>query len=200
LEIAAAMGVKHPSYRPKGKHIRQELKIEQAVVMTSDFIIDYADEEGELRHCALALKTVNDNGDFSDKAGRDLNIRNKLNIEAEFWRNEGVEWRLITSAQHFFEDEFARNLLEAEARSEQEIGASLLQNIETSFIHWFSTSPHTSFAPLLKEIAGELGISTGEVRVAFWKLIWQQRLPVDISKEIIFNRPVPLGGKQWIWR
>ncbi len=200
LDIADAMGVKHPSYRPKGKHIRQALKVDQAVVMTSDFLIDYTDEEGELHQCALALKTVNDDGDFSDKAGRDLNIRNKLNIEAEFWRNDGVEWRLITSAQHFCGDNFARNLLEAEARSEREIGASLLQDIETRFNHWFSTSSHTSFAPLLKEIAGELGISTGEVRVAFWKLIWQQRLPVDISKEIIFNRPVPLGGKQWIWR
>ncbi|APE06681.1 hypothetical protein BM528_13630 [Alteromonas sp. RW2A1] len=200
LEIADAMSVKHPSYRPKGKHIRHALKVDQAVVMTSDFLIDYTDGEGELHQCALALKTVNDDGDFSDKAGRDLNIRNKLNIEAEYWRNDGIEWRLITSAQHFCEDIFARNLLEAEARSEREIGASLLQDIETSFIHWFSTSPHTSFAPLLKEIAGELGISTGEVRVAFWKLIWQQRLPVDISKEIIFNRPVPLGGKQWIWR
>lgn len=200
LEIAEAMGVKHPSYRPKGKHIRKELKIDQAVAMTSDFLIDYADEYGVLRHCALALKTVNEEDNFSDKEKRDFNIRNKLNIEAEYWRQQGIEWQLVTSAMHFCKDEFARNLLEAEVRSEQDIAEPLLLDIETSFKRWFSTAPRTSFSPLLAEIAKELNISTGIVRVAFWKLIWQQRLPVDISKEIIFNRPVPLGGKKWIWR
>lgn len=200
LEIAEAMGVKHPSYRPKGKHIRKELKVNQAVVMTSDFLINYADENGELKRCALALKTVNEDGDFSDKEKRDLNIRNKLNIEAEYWRQKGIEWQLITSAMHFCKDEFARNLLEAEVRSEQDIAEPLLLDIEMSFKRWFSAAPRTSFSPLLAEIAKELNISTGTVRAAFWKLIWQQRLPVNISKEIIFNRPVPLGGEKWIWR
>ena len=202
LKIADEMGVKHPSYTPKGKHIRPILKINQAVVMTTDFLIDYFDEDGVIKQCALALKTVNQGDLFSDKPKRDLNIRNKLNVEAEFCRQDGLEWQLITSKMHCFDKYFSRNLLEAEVRSEQPVDEDVLGHATDCFIQWFETMPRACFAMLLSEISRQVGVSSGVIRTAFWKLIWQQRLPVDISKEVIFNRPVPLinGGKAWIWQ
>lgn len=202
LEIADAMGVKHPSYTPKGKNIRPILKVNQAVVMTTDFLIDYFDEDGVIKQCALALKTVNQDDSFSDKPKRDLNIRNKLNVEAEFCRQDGLEWQLVTSKMLCFDKYFSRNLLEAEVRSEHPIDEGILGRATDNFLQWFETMPRACFATLLSEIALQVGVSSGLIRTAFWKLIWQQRLPVDISKEIIFNRPVPLvkGGKSWIWQ
>ena len=199
LEIADAMDVKHPSYTPKGKRIRPELKINQAVTMTSDYFIDYFDEDGVENQCAIALKTIDSNGLFSDKEKRDLNIRKKLNVEAEFWRLDGLSWRLFTSAMPCFKEHFARNLLEAEVRSEQYIEDTVLEQVAQSFKQWFEVMPRACFSSLLSEIAAQLSISTGKVRIAFWKLIWRQRLPVDISKEIIFNRPLPIGEKSWNW-
>jgi hypothetical protein len=200
LEIADAMGVKHPSYTPKGKHIRPLLKVNQAVVMTTDYLIDYRDEGGVIEQCAIALKGVNEDGLFSEKQKRDVNIRNKLNIEAEFCRMDGLGWRLMTSAMQCFEEDFARNLLEAEVRSELEIDEELLVKVEEAFKRRFRDMPRACFATLLSEIALQLNHSTGKIRGSFWKLIWQQRLPVDISKEIIFNRPLPIGEKLWNWQ
>jgi len=176
--------------------------IKQAVVMSTDIRIDYCDEDGVIKQCALALKTVNQDGSFSDKPKRDLNIRNKLNVEAEFCRQDGLEWQLITSKMFCFDKYFSRNLLEAEVRSEQPVDEDILERAEDCFIRWFETMPRACFATLLSEIALQVGVSSGLTRTAFWKLIWQQRLPVDISKEIIFNRPVSLvkGGKSWIWQ
>jgi|GEM_PF-2725122 hypothetical protein len=200
LEIADAMGVKHPSYTPKGKHIRPVLKVNQAVVMTTDYLIDYRDEDGVIEQCAIALKGVNEDGFFSDKQIRDVNIRNKLNIEAEFCRMDGLGWRLATSEMVCFKDDFARNLLEAEVRSELEIDEEFLIKVEEAFKRWFRDMPRACFTTLLSEIALQLSVSTGKIRGSFWKLIWQQRLPVDISKEIIFNRPLPIGEKLWNWQ
>lgn len=200
LEIADALGVKHPSYTPKGKNIRDELKINQAVAMTTDYLIDYYDGNGELKQCAIALKSVDANGKFSDKEKRDFNITQKLNVEAEYCRQDGLEWRLVTSAHTCFQEHFARNLLEAEVRSEDFVPESELIEIEKAFMQWFDVMPRACFSPLLIEIAASLNVSTGRVRVAFWKLVWLQRLPVDLAKEIVFNRPLPLGGEQCSWQ
>jgi hypothetical protein len=200
LEVAEEMGVKHPSFGPKGKNIRQVLKINQACVMTSDYLIDYVDEFGVLHQCAIALKAVNEDGKFSDKEKRDANIKNKLDIESEYWRRDEGEWRLFTSAKLFNQEHFARNLLEADTRRRQFLPEVVMQEVEASFNRWFKNAPLTSFSPLMINIAHELDTSIGTVRTAFWKLIWQQRLPVDISREIIFNRPLSLGGEKWIWR
>lgn len=200
LEIAESMGVKHPSYTPKGKHIRPVLKVNQAVAMTTDFLNDYFDEDGVIKQCAIALKSVDINGLFSDKKKRDINIRNKLNIEAEYCLTDGLEWQLATSAMHCFEDHFSRNLLEAEVRSQQDIEDDVLDKVEQYYKHWFEIMPRACFSALLSEVAIQVGVSTGKVRIAFWKLIWEQRLPVDISKQIIFNRSIPLGEKSWIWQ
>ncbi len=200
LTIAHEMGVKHPSFKPHGKHIRDELKIDQAAVMTSDFLIDYYDENGVVEQCALALKQVNDQGLFSEKEKRDINIRNKLNIEAEYWHDDGAIWRLITTDMPFFKPNFARNLLEAEIRSEVYISSQLLIEVENRFKQWLDVMPQACFSTLLNEIACSLNVATSLVRKCFWKLMWQQRLPVDISKEIIFNRPLPKGETLWIWQ
>ncbi|WP_445428794.1 TnsA endonuclease N-terminal domain-containing protein [Alishewanella sp. HL-SH05] len=200
LLIAQNLGVKHPSYTPKGKNILKEFKINQAVVMTTDFVIDYYDEEGEVMQCALALKLVNNDAKFSDKEKRDQNIKNKLNIEAIFWKQSDREWRLVTSAMPYFDEHFTRNLLEAESRNQLSIPSQVIDDVQVSFKRWLDTMPRACFSVILSEIALFLDIPTGMVRVAFWKLIWQQRLPVDISQEIIFNRPLPRGVKKWTWQ
>ena len=200
LEIAESLAVKHPSFIPKGKNIRSELKIDQAIVMTTDFFIEWVDENGEIHYSAIALKAVNDNGDFSDKSVRNTNINNKLNIEAKFWKKEQRDWHLFTSAMLFNQERFARNLLEADIRRTKVLSKDLLVNVESTIKESFHKTPRLAFNLLIKATAKKLELATGVVRVAFWQLIWQQRLPVDISKEIIFNRPVPLGGSLCVWR
>ncbi len=200
VEIARDMGIRHPSFKPYGKNTRKELKVLQAVVMTTDFYIDYYDSDGVCRQCALSLKQVDEEGNFSDKEKRDVRIREKLALECEYWVRDDVEWRLITTAMTFFQKHFVRNLLEAEVHSEKEFDSQVLSLIEKSLCEILKKCPSMPFTSALSNVSDSLNMRRGTIRSAFWKLMWDQRLPIDISKEIIFNQPLPQGDSIWIWQ
>lgn len=75
--IADEMGVKHP----------KDPRTQQAIVMTSDFVVDIEDNSHAVRH----VRTVKP-ADQLDKA----RVREKLEIERRYWQNREVDWGIIT--------------------------------------------------------------------------------------------------------
>lgn len=84
IEIANRMGIKHSMVRDKG--------VSDTWRFTTDFLLTTKDVDGKLGLLAVAYKPL---ADLNKARNRDL-----LRVEQAYWRNEGVEWLLITPHQY----------------------------------------------------------------------------------------------------
>ncbi len=80
VKVAEDLGIKHPGYVQKS-----------ICVMTSDFFVRHKDKRG-FWHEAIQVKS-------SRKDTASKRAQEKLAIEREYWRRQGINWRLVYASE-----------------------------------------------------------------------------------------------------
>ena len=196
MRIAKSANIVHPAYQKITKANGKRL---HAAVMTTDVLIEYANDDGEICLMALSLKYINISPEQVNESD-DVKHRTKekLGLEHTYWTNMDVDWRLVTRYGPLFNSFFIKNLREAESRNGLTYHESTKIAVLEKGQELLATRPRIRFCTFKKEIEAATKIKESSVHCIFWQLVWEQKLLVDLTKPIGFNYPL-WEGKRWDW-
>ncbi|RYY02349.1 MAG: hypothetical protein EOO53_12225 [Gammaproteobacteria bacterium] len=181
LKISAELGFLHP----------RDWKENTAHVMSTDFLVTALNRETKQAHkVAYSFKYSNqlyrlNNGELERHK---LRTWQKLAIEAEYWRQRGVEYRIITekdATKHlcinldWFKTEYDVNVSEAE-----------LKDFCFLFIESWKSNNKLRIEHHLNFIRGRLNISFKHAQSIFKYAALYRVLPLDLSTRLMLNTPV----------
>ena len=178
VRIAAEAGIRHPC----------DTKSLYPYVLTSDFVI--TTKSGT---CVRTVKELS-------QVQEDSRVREKLEIERRYWKERGVDWKIVTEDRIDFQK--ARNLewLRRGAFLSRMLPPDLEE--ETVLACFLQVYRETSLP--VKEVAAltesEFGLEAGAGILAYQQLIAGKHVDVDLSLPIDFvsARTGNRGNHSWI--
>lgn len=201
LGIASEMGVKHPSFLPKG-NIKKEHNYLHACVMTTDMNIGYCDEHGEFFREAIALKIVNGENHYSSNLTRHNNIKNKLEIERRFWASRNRRHQVVTQKSPYLSRTFIKNLKRAEKFVDVSAETKFIDGVKDKFKEYAPQMGYYPLGVIEDRIANEINIKASLVHTIILHLIWHQVIHWDMQSEIAIHKRLALkkGAIKCVWR
>lgn len=201
LKIAADLNIRHPSFMPKG-NIRDELRVYHASVMTTDKVVEYCDDNGEIHRSPVALKIIKDNDKYSSNETRHENIANKLEIERIYWKQNNRVQRIVTQNKPYFAINFVKNLKRAEQEIDIDIASTLKAEIKERLLELVPKTRSYPLGVIEDEIAQLTNQKVSLIHECIFHLLWHQELLWDLHKEIAIHKRIPLkkGAKICVWQ
>lgn len=168
LKIAARLGVRHPF----------DLKAKEPAVVTTDFVID-VEGGGTPTIKARSTKYSNDLND--------LRTLEKLEIERTYWREQGVEWGIVTECE--IPSGLAKNIEWIHSALDSSEGPGLTTDeisfLEDQLFREITEKPTASLAQIGLELDKRLGLRGGTALWLVRHLIATRDWEVDMIAKII---------------
>jgi len=178
VQVAQAMGVRHPSDRKTG----------QLVVMTTDFLLTRQDGNGRHHYHAYSIKP---SSRLTENRRRRTRTLEKLEIERRLWQSLNVPWTLVT--EQAFDPMVIANLqwLSYGAR---DLTPELLDLLPDFLKHLAKLDRSSlSLAQLLTTLADQLGLDDqGTAQQLFCHGVWRHHLQMDLHRPITLSQPALL--------
>lgn len=170
LEVAAELGIRHPSVSGGGDKGCWRL--------STDFLLTVKELDGSLALIAVAYKTL-----------EDLNSprkRNLLRIEQVYWQKEGVSWLLISPRQYSRAvASTIRSVLPWVISRDQASDAMKLECTEIAKSH-----EGKPLRDVLMAISDALGIDPSQANKPFYQAVWSGMLPLDLARSRLLGDPM----------
>lgn len=166
MEIADKIGVKYPVDKRSGF----------PYVLTSDFLVT--------TNQGIVVRSVKLSGEL-----KKLRVREKLEIERQYWEKRGIEWRLVT--EHEISMLKAKNiewLLSGEQLSQLISDEDVMKRSLCRFLELYGADD-IPFSQILEIIEKEYRLERGGGIAIFKKLVTDRRIPLDISRKIDLSDP-----------
>ena len=183
LKISAEMGFIHP----------RDWKKNTAHVMSTDFLITVLHTETrQTSKIAYSFKNFNKLYKIKDGELKRINVRTwqKLAIEAEYWRQKGVEYRIITEKDAT--KQMCMNLDWFKSEHDAKVSGLELKEFCFLFIESWKHNHKLRIEHHLDFIRAKLNISFKQAQTIFKYAALHKILPLDISTRLMLNRPVRL--------
>tara|TARA_Y100000780_G_scaffold100795_1_gene91404 strand:+ start:725 stop:1681 length:957 start_codon:yes stop_codon:yes gene_type:complete len=196
LSIAENLGLRHPSNIVSNKRSRYE----QVSVMTTDVLITYTDSRGNTCKEAFSLKYISEDGCYRSTQNKELNTKNKLQIEAIYWEIKEVKWSEITQRHPLINKDFQDNLSQMSVYDDVNYPKTLLKKVRGKILLIYSKhAAFIEFHALIELVAASLKIAECKIRGCFWVLMREHQLPFNMHRKI---KPFGLLYKSeepWLW-
>lgn len=172
LQIAENMGVRHPGFNDQQHG-------QLLAVMTTDFLITEVDpDSGENRNHAFSIKMASD---LDNKR-----VREKLDIEAAYWNQEGVQFHILTDRELISD---VVKVLEAinsltEQVQFQKMSCEWHRKHFTEFVQLLQEFPTRKLAELANKFDLDHNMTTGESLNLFFYWVSQKRLPINLNVKL----------------
>lgn len=174
--IASSKGIDYPVY----------LGTDVPYVMTTDFVITVRQPDGSPKLVARTVKP------YAEVTSGDSLLRTlqKLEIEADFWRAQGVDWSCVT--QENLPVNLTRNLewLRKGLPFQQQLHDEQLQ---TRFISELVRARDFGWTlgKTLKHISTRLFLQYEDCAQLFRCVVWHKLIVIDLSQPVILTAPLP---------
>lgn len=172
LQIAEKMGIKHPSFNDKQNG-------QLLTVMTTDFLVTEIDpDSGTKRDHA-----------FSVKMASDLNnarVREKLDIEAEYWNQQGVQFHILTERELISDVVKAIEAVNscADQVQFQKMSSEWHRKHFTEFVQLLQEFPTRNLTELANKFDLDHNMPSGESLNLLFFWISQKRLPINLNAKL----------------
>lgn len=166
VKVAEDLGFKHPGYARKDVY-----------VMTSDFYVRHKDSNG-FWYEAIQVKS-------SRKDTESKRSQEKLAIEQEYWKREGINWRLIYASD--MNPVFLQNLQTLAPYRNTRYSSNTLDCFKDYFLRAQETFPEvdsTQLAEAELSFAGDIKATAWDVIVA---LAGKQQITFPINNKDLFS-------------
>lgn len=183
LRIAAEVGFLHP----------RDWKTNTAHVMSTDFIVTVLNSETrQTSKIAYSFKNFKKLYKIKDGELKKINVRTwqKLAIEAEYWRQRGVEYRIITEKDAT--KPMCVNLDWFKTEHDAKVSNVELKEFCFLFIESWKRDNKLRIEHHLDFICARLGISFKQAQTIFKYAALYKVLPLDLSSRLMLNTPVRL--------
>lgn len=174
MQLAKEMNIRHPCGE-KGK---------DAIIMTSDFSVRRRD--GTSMIYSFKYRAISDDA----YTARQRRSRDLLALEREYWRRQGIEWKLIDRSEvnsivaynlHFFRDcADLPWLTEIQANNYRQIFSKTYRRHEDEYLK-----------NLIARVGNKLQLSYDQSLQVFKHLAWHRRIHLPLSEKIELCRPFP---------
>ena len=171
-------------------------------VMTTDKVVEYSDDNGEIHRSPVALKIIKDNDKYSSNETRHENIANKLEIERIYWKQNNRVQRIVTQNKPYFAINFVKNLKRAEQEIDIDIASTLKAEIKERLLELVPKTRSYPLGVIEDEIAQLTNQKVSLIHECIFHLLWHQELLWDLHKEIAIHKRIPLkkGAKICVWQ
>jgi hypothetical protein len=174
--IASSKGIKYPLY----------VGTDVPFVMTTDFVITIREPDGSTR---LVARTVKPHQEVT--SGEDLlRTWEKLEIEEEYWRAQGVGWNVVTEQN--LPTTVTRNLewlrkggpIHDRWEDEHVCGHFIAELIRAQYFGW-------TLGKTLRHVSGRLMTPYETCAQMFRYVVWQKLISIDLMQPISITGPFP---------
>lgn len=162
LQIAQALGIKHPVIREEGE--------KQEWISTTDLLLIFLTKAGQ-KLVAVSVKA--ERWSALSKRRRTLQL---LDIERSYWLARNVPWLLITP--DLFDPEVGQFL---QIIAPWTLGAPASHHAIATAMKMARRMPAKSITTVISEIAQQIGDADLAQR-ALWQAVWTGRLPCDLRR------------------
>lgn len=167
-KIALSLGFTHPRAR----------KIGVDIVMTTDFLLTYANEQGCQSEQAVSVKYINE---FDSKR-----VREKLEIERKYWNEErGVDFVIYTEEESSVYREVNYRALKAHDTLGPIIvsGKDVTTHLSNALITAIETQPsHLTLSELWRGISYQENVEPRNLPALFYHLAAHDRIKFDVNR------------------
>jgi hypothetical protein len=183
LRISAELGVIHP----------RDWKTNTVHVMSTDFLVTTLNPEtGQTTRIAYTFKKFNQLYKILDGERKKHKLRTwqKLAIEAEYWRQRGVEYRIITERDAT--KAMCVNLDWFKTEHNVKVSAPELKEFCLLFIESWKRNQRLRIEHHLNFIGARLNISFKRAQSIFKYAALNRVLPLDLSSRLMLSTPAKL--------
>ncbi|QHC05374.1 heteromeric transposase endonuclease subunit TnsA [Anoxybacillus sp. PDR2] len=167
VEIAELLGFAHP----------KDPKTKINIVMTSDFMITYKNDQGDVCYAARSIKS------FKDLLKK--RTLEKLLIEKYYYDQLGIDWGVVTDKE--INKDFAVNL--QDLRQYQLFPFGVDEGVLDVLRHKISrVNPREKVIHTLKKLSEDIGIDEVTLLNALKSLISNKIISVNLTKRLNFNK------------
>jgi hypothetical protein len=180
IEIAIDLGIRYPEDRDRN-----------AVVMTTDLVVEKIDCNGDTYYKAYSFKYSSDLDPAKKSSRKRKRLLEKLQIEKTYWENLGVKYAVVT--EKYAPKAKARNLCMARRSNEY---LNQIKDVYDDFCsHFLTQAEKQKFTPansLIRSTNRDFGLSDEQALWSIYYGIWIDKIAIDHAYELNIGLPLRL--------
>lgn len=178
VEIAESLGIRHP----------ENLKSGSIHIMSTDFVVSRCSKKTAytFKYCKDLYRT---NSKAIEPDPSKWRTWQKLAIENDFWKRQGIEYRIITE-RDFPKSQFY-NLKRSEYAANLDFSDSFTDEFIRKFIALWLKNPHQLLGNIINQCSHDLNATTKQCEDVFYFCVFRNYIQIDHS--VIFQMHLPLS-------